>query len=179
METACQQAKVDAILLVAALFDTKEALEHKDWLFGLISLNNDQSTWSNQKYIHCLIKRLKFNKLNVLDKLEWLLRKEKKKIGQKTMNFFNFTQYNSAYTLPLPSPSHPSPPSRFHSIHNFKKAKEKQHRTTEKTNKHILVARLYACCQCTYWFAASKCFLLFDFFFNVSFLKVEYLHAFY
>ena len=56
METACQQEKVDAIFLIAALFGTKAALEHRDWVYGLISLNTDQTKWNNQG-ICCLIKK--------------------------------------------------------------------------------------------------------------------------
>lgn len=56
METACQQEKVDAILLIAAIFGTK-AVEHKIWVYGPISLNTDQTKRTNQKDICCLIRK--------------------------------------------------------------------------------------------------------------------------
>lgn len=58
MATACQQEKADAIFPVVALFCTKEALEHKDWVYGLMFLNSDQTEWTNQKDIDCLIKKV-------------------------------------------------------------------------------------------------------------------------
>lgn len=57
MATAYQQEKVDAIFLTAALFGIKAALEHRDWDYGLISLNTDQTKWNSQKDICCLIKK--------------------------------------------------------------------------------------------------------------------------
>lgn len=57
MESACQQGKVAPILLTAALFGTKQAAEHKDGAYGPISLNTDQTKWTKQKGIHCLIKK--------------------------------------------------------------------------------------------------------------------------